>query len=104
MARSEKQKLEKLDMTSEPAGSAGAARTSRPVAKAPQKNIAARGIEFCRECWAELGRVQWPDRRQLWQATAVVIVVCLIVGFYIGALDRIFRPLSGWLIDQYAKH
>jgi preprotein translocase SecE subunit len=58
--------------------------------------------EFIRECWAELQRVQWPDRVQLWQATAVVIIVCVVIGAYIAALDSVLARLSHWLINQYS--
>ncbi|MGI9116870.1 MAG: preprotein translocase subunit SecE [Gaiellales bacterium] len=57
---------------------------------------------FVRECWAELKRVQWPTRPALVQATAVVIITCLIVGVYLYALDSIFSKLAGWLINQQA--
>ena len=58
--------------------------------------------QFVRECWAELKRVQWPTRPALIQATAVVIITCLIVGVYLYALDSIFSKLAGWLITQQA--
>jgi preprotein translocase SecE subunit len=108
VARSEEE-VDKVDSASEePSGrsesSRSAARSRAAAPAEPKKNPVARFIDFSHECWAELQRVQWPDRRQLWQATAVVIVVCVLVGVYIGALDRLFRPISGWLIDQYAKH
>jgi preprotein translocase SecE subunit len=60
--------------------------------------------QFVRECWAELHRVQWPDRRQLWQATAVVIVVCAVLGVYIAVLDSVFAKFASWLIREYAKY
>jgi len=60
--------------------------------------------QFIRECIAELRKVQWPNRRQLWQATGVVIVVCVVVGVYIAALDAALFRVSRWLIDQYAAH
>ncbi len=60
--------------------------------------------QFIRECIAELRKVQWPNRRQLWQATGVVIVVCVVVGVYIAALDAVLFRVSRWLIDQYAAH
>jgi preprotein translocase subunit SecE len=43
--------------------------------------------------WAELQRVQWPDRRQVTQLTGVVLVFVLIVGAYLGGLDAIFSKL-----------
>jgi preprotein translocase subunit SecE len=55
-----------------------------------------------RECWAELGRVQWPNRGQLWQATAVVILACFVVGVYLYALDSVFTRAAEWLIRQQA--
>jgi preprotein translocase subunit SecE len=41
---------------------------------------------------------------QLWQATGVVIIVCLVIGVYIAALDAVLFRASRWLIDQYAAH
>ena len=49
-----------------------------------------RFINFLRACVAELRRVQWPDRRQVGQATAVVLVFVVIAGGYLGLLDAIF--------------
>ncbi|HEX8065247.1 MAG TPA: preprotein translocase subunit SecE [Thermoleophilaceae bacterium] len=49
-----------------------------------------RVVGFLRACWAELQRVQWPDRRALTQLTAIVLVFILIMGSYLGALDAIF--------------
>jgi len=57
---------------------------------------------FVRECAAELKRVQWPDRPQLLQATAVVLIMCLVVGIYLYALDSLFSRVAGWLITQQA--
>ena len=39
-----------------------------------------RAIGFLRASWAELQRVQWPDRRQVTQATAVVLGFVAIAG------------------------
>ena len=48
------------------------------------------------------GRVQWPDRDQLWQATAVVILACFVVGVYLYALDSAFARVAEWLVEQQA--
>jgi preprotein translocase subunit SecE len=40
-----------------------------------------------------LRRVQWPNRRQVGQATAVVLVFVLIAGGYLGVMDAIFSRL-----------
>jgi preprotein translocase subunit SecE len=50
-------------------------------------------LEFLKAVWAELQRVQWPDRKQLTQLTGVVLFFVLIVGVYLGALDAIFSKI-----------
>src|SRR3954470_16973516 len=50
-------------------------------------------VAFLVAVWAELQRVQWPDRRQLTQLTGVVLFFVLIVGAYLGGLDAIFSKL-----------
>ena len=52
-----------------------------------------RVIAFLVACWAELKRVQWPDRKTLTQLTGVVLFFVLIVGAYLGGLDAIFSRL-----------
>jgi preprotein translocase SecE subunit len=49
----------------------------------------ARVVGFLRACWAELQRVQWPDRKQTTQLTAIVLVFIVIMGGYLGLLDAI---------------
>ena len=41
----------------------------------------------------ELRRVQWPNRRQVGQATAVVLGFVVIAGGYLGLLDALWKPL-----------
>jgi preprotein translocase subunit SecE len=53
---------------------------------------------FLRNSWEELKRVQWPDRRQVAQATAVVIGFVIIIGLYLGAADYIFGKLVDAII------
>jgi preprotein translocase subunit SecE len=52
-----------------------------------------RAIGFLRASWAELQRVQWPDRRQVTQATAVVIGFVAIAGAYLGLADFVAKEL-----------
>ena len=46
---------------------------------------------FIASCWAELKRVQWPDRETLIQASAVTVAFVAIAAIYLGALDGIFN-------------
>src|SRR4051794_13378588 len=50
-------------------------------------------VAFLVAVWAELQRVQWPDRRQLTQLTGVVLFFVLIVGAYLGGLAPVFLKL-----------
>jgi len=48
-------------------------------------------IGFLASCWAELKKVQWPDRDTLVQATAVTVVFVVVAAAYLGALDAVFN-------------
>jgi preprotein translocase SecE subunit len=48
---------------------------------------------FIASCWAELKKVQWPDRDTLVQATAVTIIFVAVAAAYLGALDSAFSFL-----------
>jgi preprotein translocase subunit SecE len=50
-------------------------------------------IGFLVSCWAELKKVQWPDRDTLVQATAVTIIFVVVAAAYLGALDAVFNFL-----------
>ncbi len=50
-------------------------------------------IGFLASCWAELKKVQWPDRDTLVQATAVTIIFVAVAATYLGALDAVFNFL-----------
>jgi preprotein translocase SecE subunit len=50
-------------------------------------------IGFLVSCWAELRKVQWPDRETLVQATAVTIIFVAVAATYLGVLDAVFSLL-----------
>jgi preprotein translocase subunit SecE len=52
-----------------------------------------RAMAFLRASWAELQRVQWPDRRQVTQATAVVLGFVAVAGAYLGCADYVAKEL-----------
>ena len=52
-----------------------------------------RVIQFLSAVWAELQRVQWPNRQALVTLTGVVLGFVLIAGGYLGLLDAIFSEL-----------
>ena len=52
-----------------------------------------RVVQFLIAVWAELQRVQWPNRQALVTLTGVVLGFVLIAGGYLGLLDLIFSEL-----------
>jgi len=50
-----------------------------------------RAVAFLRASWAELQRVQWPDRRHVTQATAVVLGFVAVAGAYLGLADYVAK-------------
>jgi preprotein translocase SecE subunit len=74
-------------------GSASAAFGATPAEEEEERPAEERKREgnrvfaFLRASWAELQRVQWPDRRQVTQATAVVLGFVAIAGLYLGLAD-----------------
>jgi preprotein translocase subunit SecE len=72
---------------------AGGPRGVRGAPEGAEAHRRGRLLAFLVAVWAELQRVQWPDRRQLTQLTGVVLFFVLIVGAYLGALDAVFSKL-----------
>jgi len=50
-------------------------------------------IAFLIAVWAELQRVEWPDRQTLTMLTGVVLLFVVVMGAYLGLLDAIFSKV-----------
>ncbi len=44
-------------------------------------------FNFFREARAELKKVTWPGKQQVWYSTLVVIAVTFMVSVYLGVVD-----------------
>lgn len=44
-------------------------------------------FEFLREAKAELKKVTWPSKQQVWYSTLIVIAVTFMVAAYLGVVD-----------------
>jgi preprotein translocase subunit SecE len=80
-----------------------AVRSAPPVRReaapgAPTRKGAGRFAGFLRASWAELQRVQWPDRRQVAQATGVVIGFVIVAGLYLGVADWVAKQIVNAII------
>ncbi|MEA2251192.1 MAG: preprotein translocase subunit SecE [Solirubrobacteraceae bacterium] len=82
------------------AGPGGAApvRREEAVPGTPTRRGPGRFLAFLRASWAELQRVQWPDRRQVAQATAVVLGFVIVAGVYLGVADYVAKKLVNIII------
>jgi preprotein translocase subunit SecE len=77
------------------AGTNGAAAAHAPGAPLREGN---RALAFLRASWAELQRVRWPDRRQVTQATAVVLGFVAIAGVYLGLADYVAKEIVEFVV------
>ena len=50
--------------------------------------------KFARDVRGELRRVSWPNRDQLRQSTAVVLIIVLALSAYVAAWDFLFGRLA----------
>ena len=62
----------------------------------PVERQRGRVVGFLISCWAELKRVQWPNRETLIQASAVTVIFIAVAAAYLGVLDAGFN----WLVKR----
>jgi preprotein translocase subunit SecE len=55
-------------------------------------------INFLQGSWRELQRVQWPDRRQVIQATGVVLGFVVVAGVYLGLADELSAKIVNFIL------
>ena len=81
-----------LDAASQAFGKPEDAAAAQPL---PSGN---RVFNFLRASWAELQRVQWPDRQQVAQATGVVLGFVVVTGIFLGIADYLAGKLINFII------
>jgi preprotein translocase SecE subunit len=69
----------------------------------PRVGIWNRLITFLQGSWRELQRVQWPDRRQVMQATGVVIGFVIVAGVFLGVADFLAGKLMNYILTGHFK-
>jgi preprotein translocase subunit SecE len=55
-------------------------------------------VTFLFQTQDELKKVTWPKQQEVIRLTAVVIIVSIIVGLYIGGIDYILTQITSYLI------
>ncbi len=79
-------------------GASGGAAPEAAPARKPKQSLPVRAVAFLRASWAELQRVQWPDRRQVTQATAVVLGFVAVAGAYLGIADWAAQKIVNFIL------
>ena len=92
--------LEELEADQDPEIPPAAGALAVPAARAPERraNPSTRVVHFLQASWRELQRVQWPDRRQVIQATGVVIGFVIVAGVYLGLADLVATKLMNLIL------
>jgi len=70
----------------------------RAPVHAPREALPTRVVGFVRGSWRELQRVQWPDRRQVAQATGVVLGFVIVAGCFLGVADLVASKLVNLIL------
>lgn len=76
----------------------GAPAEGAAPARRPTQPFRVRAIAFLRASWAELQRVQWPDRRHVTQATTVVLGFLVVAGVYLGVADWVAQKIVNLIL------
>jgi preprotein translocase SecE subunit len=89
----------------EPDGSVRARSAPVPHAEstvaAPRAWLGARLLAFLEGSWRELQRVQWPDRRQVMQATGVVIGFVIVASVFLGVADLVASKVVSFILKGH---
>lgn len=57
-----------------------------------------RFVAFLRSSWAELRRVQWPDRKQITTLSTIVFGFVTFAGIYLGVIDWVANKVVNLII------
>jgi preprotein translocase SecE subunit len=69
-----------------------------PAVAPHRAGLGTRLVGFLQGSWRELQRVQWPDRRQVVQATGVVIGFVIVAGVFLGVADLVSQKLMNFIL------
>jgi preprotein translocase subunit SecE len=59
------------------------------------KDLFKRIRNYLADVWAEMRKVSWVQRKELFTTTLVVIIFSTVLALFIGAVDFIFSRLLG---------
>ena len=59
------------------------------------KDLLKRVRNYLADVWAEMKKVSWVQRKELFTTTIVVIIFSTVLALFVGAVDFIFSRLLG---------
>jgi preprotein translocase subunit SecE len=62
------------------------------------KDLFKRVRNYLADVWAELKKVSWVQRKELFTTTLVVIIFSSVLAFFIGVVDFVFSRLLGIIL------
>ena len=57
-------------------------------------------IQFLKEVYEELKKVNWPSSQLVRTATAAVIIFTLLIAIYLWALDLVFAKVITFILER----
>ena len=70
--------------------------------KDKKPNIFARIAKYFRECKAEVNKITWPAPKSVFKNFGVVLLIMLVMGLFIFALDQGLFALLGLVMETSA--
>ncbi len=70
--------------------------------KDKKPNIFAKIAKYFRECKAEIKKITWPAPKTVFKNFGVVLVIMVIMGLFVFALDRGLFALLGLIMETSA--
>jgi preprotein translocase subunit SecE len=92
------EELDELEQEDERRSGGAVALPHETAPGAPRERLPTRLVNFLRGSWRELQRVQWPDRRQVMQATGVVLGFVIVAGLFLGVADLVAQKLVNLIL------
>jgi preprotein translocase subunit SecE len=62
------------------------------------RDVVPRSVTFVQEVWAELKKVHWPSRKEVWAATVVVLAVVVLISVFLGVVDYAVTRVVRWVL------
>jgi len=53
----------------------------------PVRQYWASSVQFVKEAWQELKKVNWPNRKETLGGTGVVLILVIIISIFLGLID-----------------